>query len=435
MQEWFFKLVEDGYVGDLNHWNQSFLIRVPELDTGLLEQSIRLLIEKHDAFRMYYPKENNTYTQQYGIEYTTKIKDLDISGVPSEDLSGIFTEWQSRFDIENGPLFQIAYVHGFKDRSARIFFALHHLIIDAVSWRIITEDLKNIYQTLEKGNHPEVYLKGSSYRQWTDAVKGYLLDNPEARNKELVYWNNTTENVIRSNDVLTELSSSGYHFANLSLEENYTEKLIREVHHIYHTQINDILLSALASALSDLTGESGHTVLLEGHGREDLFNNLDITETVGWFTSMYPLLLKTGKNIQDTIVITKESLRSIPNNGIGYGSLVGYIQQALPKISFNYLGQLDQEENTGEKTWYISGENSGNSMGDKNRDSYIISVNGAIADGQLRFGISGYLSQDQVNRLTQKFGDYIKQAVDELTVEERTWLTPSDTENIVGKIS
>ncbi|UHO38304.1 amino acid adenylation domain-containing protein [Chryseobacterium capnotolerans] len=433
IQEWFFNLVEDGYVGDLNHWNQSFLITVPELNTELLKQSIKLLIQKHDAFRMFYPKENNTYTQQYGIEYIPEIKDLDISGMSSEELSQVFTEWQSHFDIEKGPLFQIGYVHGYEDGSARIFFALHHLIIDAVSWRIITEDLKNIYQTLEKGKQPEAYIKGSSYRQWTEAVKGYLLDQPEERATELTYWTHTAENITKSNDILREISSQDYHFANLSLEESYTEKLIREIHHVYHTQINDILLSALASALSDLTGTSGHAVLLEGHGREEVFNNLDITETVGWFTSMYPLLLQTGKDVKDTVVVTKESLRSIPNNGIGYGSLVGYTEQALPKISFNYLGQLDQEESTGEKIWYISGENSGNSMGDKNRDSYIISVNGAIADGQLRFGISGYLSQDQVNLLTQKFEEYIKQTVDELTAEQRTWLTPSDTENIVGK--
>ncbi|WP_050021261.1 non-ribosomal peptide synthetase [Chryseobacterium sp. P1-3] len=349
IQEWFFNLVEEGYVGDLNHWNQSFLITVPELNPEVLKQSIKLLIEKHDAFRIYYPKENNAYTQQYGTEYIPEIKDLDISGMSSEEISNVFTEWQSHFDIVTGPLFQVGYAHGYEDGSARIFFALHHLIIDAVSWRIITEDLKNIYQNLEKGNQPETYVKGSSYRQWTEAVKGYLLDNPEARTKELTYWTHTAGNVAKNNDILTEISSEEYHFANLSLEESYTEKLIREIHHVYHTQINDILLSALASALSDLTGTSGHAVLLEGHGREEVFNNLDITETVGWFTSMYPLLLQTGKNIKDTVVLTKESLRGIPNNGIGYGSLVGYTEQALPKISFNYLGQLDQEESTGEK--------------------------------------------------------------------------------------
>ncbi|WP_228450445.1 condensation domain-containing protein, partial [Chryseobacterium rhizosphaerae] len=433
IQEWFFDLVEQGYVGDLNHWNQSFLIKVPELSTELLEESVRLLIEIHDAFRIYYPKENGTYTQQYGIERISDIKYLDVSGLPSEDLPGILTEWQAQFNIEKGPLFQIGYIKGYEDGSARIFFALHHLIIDAVSWRIITEDLKNLYQTLEKGNTVETPLKGSSYRQWIDAIKGYKQDNPESREKELTYWNHTVDTVGQTNNALAELSSSEYHFANLMLDHEYTEKLIREVHHVYHTQINDLLLSALASALSDLTGESRHAVLLEGHGREDVFNNLDITETVGWFTSMYPLLLETGNDVKDTAILTKESLRSIPNNGIGYGSLVGYTKYALPKISFNYLGQLDQEESTGEKTWFISGENSGSSMGSQNRDSYIISINGAIADGQLRFGLSGYLSQDQINLLTERFKEYIKQTVDELLAENRSWLTPSDTENIVGK--
>ncbi|PNW15244.1 hypothetical protein C1637_02115, partial [Chryseobacterium lactis] len=433
VQEWFFNLVEEGFVGNLNHWNQSFIIKVPELNPELLRHSVQLLIEKHDAFRIYYPKENQVYTQQYGTETIPEINDLNISGMASEAISAVLTEWQSHFDIENGPLFQIGYISGYEDGSSGIFFALHHLIIDAVSWRIITEDLKNIYQTLENGGKIEAYTKGSSYRQWVEAVKGYLNENQEVKANEIAYWNKTADTVTQNNNILTELSSADYHFANLTLEEKYTEKLIREVHHVYHTQINDLLLSALASALSDLTGISGHTVLLEGHGREEVFNNLDITETVGWFTSMYPVLLEKGKDIKDTVILTKESLRNIPNNGIGYGSLVGYTERALPKISFNYLGQLDQEESTGEKTWYISGENTGNSMGDQNLDSHIISINGAIADGQLRFGISGYLSQDQINLLTEKFKEYIKSTVDELAAEQRSWLTPSDTEHIVGK--
>lgn len=135
------------------------------------------------------------------------------------------------------------------------------------------------------------------------------------------------------------------------LEAGYTEKLIREVHHVYHTQINDLLLAALASALSDLTGASAHAVLLEGHGREDVFGNMDITETVGWFTSMYPLLLKAGSDVKDTVILTKESLRSIPNNGIDMEVLLvtqkESFQRSVSTISGSLIRKKVQERKPG----------------------------------------------------------------------------------------
>ncbi|SMD03617.1 non-ribosomal peptide synthase/polyketide synthase, partial [Chryseobacterium sp. YR221] len=433
IQEWFFSQKELGYLVDFNHWNQAFLINVPQLNKELLEKSVRLLIEKHDAFRIHYPKENGMYSQQYGLEATPEINYLDTSGKTMEELSQLFTQWHAQFDIEKGPLYRIAYITGYEDGSTRIFFAFHHLIIDTVSWRIITDDLKNIYQTLERGEDFKAAQKGSSYRQWVDAVKGYKKENPEARDKELVYWNKTTEIVHGINKTLEAISIPESNHDILLLDKENTEKLIRGSHHVYQTRINDLLLSALASALTGLTGESRHAVLLESHGREDVFPHLDITETLGWFTSMYPLLLETGKNLNDTVVLTKEALRSIPDNGIGYGSLVGYTQYELPKISFNYLGQLDQEDSSAEKAWFIAAEDSGLSIGTSNKESYIIGINGAVVDGQLRFSVSAHLPQDLVKQVTQKFKEYIIDIIDELSKNTRSFLTPSDIENIVDK--
>ncbi|REC41714.1 non-ribosomal peptide synthetase, partial [Chryseobacterium pennipullorum] len=433
IQEWFFAQKEQGYLTDFNHWNQAFLIHVPELDKELLEKSVRILIEKHDAFRINYPNENGVYSQQYALEAIPEINDLDISNMTMQKLSRQFTQWQTQFDIEKGPLYRIAYITGYENGSARIFFAFHHLIIDTVSWRIITDDLKNIYQTLERGEEIKIAQKGSSYRQWVEAVKDYKINTPESREKELAYWKHTAEIVPAINKTLESISVPKSHHDIFLLDRDNTEKLIRGSHHVYHTRINDLLLSALASALTELTGESHHAVVLEGHGREDVFSHLDITETVGWFTSMYPLVLETGKQLNETVVLTKEALRSIPDNGIGYGSLMGYTKHELPKISFNYLGQLDQEESSSEKTWFIAAEDSGLSIGASNRESHIIGINGAIVDGQLRFNIAAYLPQDQVKRMAQQFKDCLIDIINELSGNTRSFLTPSDVENIVNK--
>ncbi|REC68653.1 condensation domain-containing protein, partial [Chryseobacterium rhizosphaerae] len=431
IQEWFFSQKEAGYLVDFNHWNQAFLLYAPVLKKELLEESVKYLIERHDALRLQYRREDGKSIQQYGKPEIPSVNYLDASGLNPEELSHVFTEWQSGFDIENGPLCQIGYISGYADGSARIYFALHHLIIDAVSWRIITEDLKNIYQSLEKGDTEYItgHIKGTSYRQWVEAVRSYKTENPESRAQELLFWNTTADHVEENNKGLDQFMLKDQHYSELQLSKEITQTLIRGTNHAYHTQINDLLLSALSVTLSELSGKDIHPVLLESHGREEISGNLDITETVGWFTTMYPLLLRRGKNLRDTIVSTKESLRIIPNNGIGYGSLIGYTERELPKVSFNYLGQLDQE--LGEKNWTIVAEDSGLSVGKRNKDNNQISINGAVVDGQLKFGVAGYLSEEEINRFSERLKANIETIVDQLSKESKSILTPSDIDYIV----
>ncbi|SMD03751.1 non-ribosomal peptide synthetase, partial [Chryseobacterium sp. YR221] len=431
VQDWFFSQKEAGYLVDFNHWNQAFLLYVPVLKKELLEESVKYLIERHDALRLQYRREDGKSIQQYGKPEIPSVHYLDASGLNPEELSHVFTEWQSGFDIENGPLYQIGYISGYADGSARIYFALHHLIIDAVSWRIITEDLKNIYQSLEKGDTEYItgHIKGTSYRQWVEAVRSYKTENPESRAQELLFWNTTADHVEENNKGLDQFMLKDQHYSELQLSKEITQTLIRGTNHAYHTQINDLLLSALSVTLSELSGKDIHPVLLESHGREEISGNLDITETVGWFTTMYPLLLRRGKNLRDTIVSTKESLRIIPNNGIGYGSLIGYTERELPKVSFNYLGQLDQE--LGEKNWTIVAEDSGLSVGKRNKDNNQISINGAVVDGQLKFGVAGYLSEEEINHFSERLKANIETIVDQLSKESKSILTPSDIDYIV----
>ncbi|UHO38305.1 amino acid adenylation domain-containing protein [Chryseobacterium capnotolerans] len=432
VQEWFFSQKEQGYLADFNHWNQAFLVNVPELDKELLEESIRHLIERHDAFRLKFEKSNMGYIQSYGnTQIFASIKQLDASALNKEELSKILTEWQSGFDIEQGPLYQIGYIYGYNDGSARLYFAFHHLIIDAVSWRIITEDIKNIYQALEKGDRETIlsHTKGSSYRQWVNAVKNYCSEYAESRAQELLYWTTCADTTEVQNKALDQFIIKDSYRSSLILNKEITEALIRNTHHIYQTQINDLLLSALSVSLSKLTGEDSHAVLLESHGREEVFQQLDITETMGWFTTMFPLLLKNGKGLADTIILTKESLRRVPHNGIGYGSLVGYTERDLPKISFNYLGQLDQE--TEEKSWFIAAEDAGSGIRKNNRNSQYISMNGAVVDGQLRFEIEGYLPDEQIKLFTEDFKTSIETIVETLSQETQSYLTPSDVDYVV----
>ncbi|MDI9359125.1 MAG: condensation domain-containing protein, partial [Phycisphaerales bacterium] len=191
---------------------------------------------------------------------------------------------------------------------------------------------------------------------------------------------------------------------------------------------NDLLLAALVRALGKLLGEHEVAILLEGHGRESLQEDIDISKTMGWFTSILPVVLPIiGKNIEETIIAVKEALRAIPNKGIGYGFLKGYKQ--LPKFSFNYLGVFNKED---KEDWFLSSEASGISVSQNNKNGLWLDINGGVtASGQLAFFVRGKLGMKWMNDFATSFKQALEIVVDTTLVMNRSYLTPSDTQYLV----
>src|SRR5262249_19541462 len=138
----------------------------------------------------------------------------------------------------------------------------------------------------------------------------------------------------------------------VGLNAEDTRLLLHEAQLAYRTEVNDLLLTALAIVLCKWTGQSSVCVELEGHGREDLNEGVNLSRTVGWFTTRYPICLTLEEGgIGSTIKSLKEQVRRIPHKGFGYGVLRYLHQEAVirdsmrPKnpawVTFNYLGQLD----------------------------------------------------------------------------------------------
>jgi non-ribosomal peptide synthase protein (TIGR01720 family) len=219
----------------------------------------------------------------------------------------------------------------------------------------------------------------------------------------------------------------------------------------YHTEINDLLLTALGCALSKLTKESVSHIVLEGHGREEIDENLDITGTLGWFTTMYPVRLETGEEIEISIKLIKETLREVPNKGIGYGPLVGYKDRKLPRVSFNYLGQFEGEEIVSEdktesqghandqaqaqnkQIWGIVGESSGVSMHRTNYDHNIININGIVIEGSLRFNIATKFDVKTGQIFANVFKESLEEIITHTSDQTRTYLTTSDVNKIISQ--
>lgn len=398
IQEWFFENIKNGLYPKHNHWNQSFIIKTPELDIEILQLSIKKLLEHHDAFRLRYKDFQQYYTNIDFVRESENIKKIDVSILPNEEhIKNKLIEVQSGFNIEAGPVYTIAYLYGYKDKTARLFFAMHHLIVDSVSWQILTHDIARLYQLLQDKNNAGktsqelLGQKGTSYRQWVEEVKNYKPDQ-----RELNHWDST----LQDYSCLPKNTDKEYR-SEFSLTPQFTKELLTKANEVYRTMVNDVLISALTRTLSQSLNRQINYITIEGHGREEMDTGIDITKTMGWFTTMYPVKLINQPTIPDLIKTTKENLKKIPNKGIGYGAIKGY--KDLPNISFNYLGQIGSAEDF----WTIVDHMI--SVDSQNQNNNIIDIYGYIINGKLKFHISCNCSS-----LCTFFADQFKSNLEEI---------------------
>jgi amino acid adenylation domain-containing protein/non-ribosomal peptide synthase protein (TIGR01720 family)/FkbM family methyltransferase len=419
VQRWFMEQVDNGRFRTPHHWNQSILIRVGKLDQDRLKAILPKLAWQHDMLRARYRKTISGWEQYYSesIEALT-LHQLNVEGLSESAIESVLTGWQSGFDLERGPLFQAGLLEGYRDGSSRIYMAFHHLVVDAVSWRILLEDLRMLYEGKDLG------LKASSYRQWVERVKSY----GETHASEWSYWLSQVDQLPAASsygEVEQQEFSDGF-----ELGKKLTDELLHNCSQAYHTEVNDLLLTALAYALKDVSELGVHGVTLEGHGRELIDSQIDHSHTVGWFTTMYPVRLELQRDYAGSIRHIKESLREIPQKGIGFGALrmvhPGEEKVVLPAISFNYLGQFEASQ-SGE--WELSGEGSGLNQGAGNVGENVITINGIVTQGVLRFGITTRLGAAQTIKLSNALRTHLEEIIAHCG-KQRPGFTPSDFKGV-----
>ncbi len=377
IQEWFF----DQKFEHASHWNHAFMVKVPQLQLKKIESILPALTEHHDMLRVSF----SASTQRYNKE--TSLPSV-FTCTEKEATEERLTEWQSHFSLEDGRLWQIGYIDGYADGSARLFFAFHHLIIDSVSWRVIIEDFKTLYEGKPLG------AKTSSYRQWVNRVKNY----EEGALYLQIQMSDYQEEPIMEHPL--------YH-THFDLDRETTKLLISQANKAYYTEINELLLTALSYALKDHDGKELHHITLEGHGRDQIDESLDVSRTVGWFTTVFPVGVTVGPDMSQSIKQTKENLRELRNKWVSYGALsqARLIDYPLPKICFNYLGQFDSQDGL----WQIVDENPGICMHDNPKNN--IEFNGMIINGQLRFTVSSRIGEKETQHLAESYKSQLKELV------------------------
>jgi len=412
IQQWFFEEM----IPQRHQWNLSALLKLSKpLQASVLQAAMEYLLYHHDALRLSFSEEKGRGWQAIFLAPEQANKDLlwhtSVSG--AEELEVLCNETQRSLDLERGPLLRAVLVD-LPDGEQRLLLVIHHLVVDGVSWRILLEDLQTACRQLLDNQPISLQAKASSVQTWSERLQQYVQS--EALQQELGYWQKelaeVQENLLRDNPE-GSLQNKFAQSITTHLDKVWTERLLKEAPVAYHTQINDLLLTALARVIARWTQQSSVLIQLEGHGREDLFEDIDLTRTVGWFTSMYPVRLSSTESLDTSIQTIKEQLRVVPNKGIGFGVLRylsdEIIQQQLrelpiPRITFNYLGQFDNSFDAEEGLFNPSGESSGIGRDPKAPLGNWLTINGQVYNGELNLNWT-FSSEMYAEATIQKLAD------------------------------
>ncbi|MCF8985899.1 amino acid adenylation domain-containing protein [Pseudomonas syringae] len=425
-------------IPERQHWNQALMLKpLQTLEAAHLQSALTALVEQHDALRLGFSQQDGQWLATFGAPNTRELlwtHELD----SIERLPELADEAQRSLNLKNGPLLRAVLIN-LPQGEQRLLLVIHHLLVDGVSWRVLLEDLQQAYIALAAGQPALLPAKTSSLKSWAEHLQAYAQS--PALEQELGYWQAQLQDV--SDALPCDHPHGGQqqqHALSVvtQLNSELTRQLLQDAPAAYRTQINDLLLTALARVISRWTAQPHALIRLEGHGREDLFDALDLSRTVGWFSNVYPVRLAPQASLADSIMTIKEQLRAVPDKGIGYGALrylgresARQTLQALPlgSIVFNYLGQFDGSFDAPEALFTPSADSSGASQSAAAPLAAPISINGQVYAGELRLSwiFSGAVfERETVQRLADEYAAELQQLIAHCTTEGVAGVTPSD---------
>ena len=402
VQSWFW----EQELPDPHHFNQSFLFTLREpADHAMLDAAVRRLVVHHDALRLRFEPSGATGWRQVnaGRDGSISLARVCLSALPAQRrtaaMAAAIASLQASLDLARGPLARFVLFELGGGEPDRLFATVHHLAVDGVSWSILLDDLESAYRQLQRGQDIELPEKTTSFKRWAELATAYAASG--ALDGERAFWLSPARArvgrlpVDGPGDADTVGSART---VDVSLGREETHALLQEVAETYRTRINDALLAGLATGFAAWTGERSLLVELEGHGREELLEGIDLSRTVGWFTSLFPVLLELPESGRpsDALLAVREQLRDVPRHGIGYGLLryaggaeTGRALRSLPEpeVSFNYVGQLDR---VFDRSSFLrpSAEPVDPVRSERGRRRYPLAVNAMVLDGRLHLSFT-----------------------------------------------
>ncbi|MFB9905656.1 amino acid adenylation domain-containing protein [Allokutzneria oryzae] len=388
----------------LGAFNQHVTVDLPEpVDVAALQRALSALVEQHDALRMRFTEAGEQYNPP-NIAGEVLLLDTSVDSA------------QSAVDIRAGQLFRAVLIE-----PTKLVLIVHHLVVDGVSWRVLLEDLNTAYEQAASGATIDLGARTTSFRDW--AIR--LTEHTAAGgfDDELRFWRGIDASAELPVDRHGPNTVDSARQVHVRFDAQTTGALLRDVPDVYRTEINDVLLTALVRTLSEWTGRDRVLVGMEGHGREELFADVDLGRTVGWFTTYFPAALDVGTEEWGGLLKSvKEQLRAIPRRGLGYGAL-RYCAGSLdagpePQVSFNYLGQ------------FSAGVGAiGLHEDAASKRQHVLELVGQVDDGELEF--TWHYSENlhdaaTVERLAQDFAANVRAIVEHCASPGAGGRTPSD---------
>jgi amino acid adenylation domain-containing protein/non-ribosomal peptide synthase protein (TIGR01720 family) len=396
IQHWFF---EQG-LAEPHYYNQAALWEVRQpLSPSQWSEVLAHLHQHHDALRLRFSREDGGWVQKATADATQALEVLDLSAIRESEhstaLAAAGQRIQASLDLTHGPLLQALLVRRGPGRPDCLMLVLHHLIVDGVSWRILQEDLELLAGQALRGERLALPPATTSYPQWAQRLA--TLGQSDALKAERDHWLKALQG--RRPTPLPLDNPSGANIAGsvqvvtVGLDAEETRALLQEVPGAYRTQVNDVLLTALAEAFAQWAGSRSLWLTLEGHGREDLGGGIDVSRTVGWFTTLFPVLLDLAgvDGRAAALKAVKEQLRQVPGRGLGHGTLrylsadaelrASLRDMPQPQVRFNYLGQFGPI--APEALLSAPQPAPGALRSPEGTRSHVLEVDGVVAEGQL----------------------------------------------------
>ncbi|MGH3801879.1 MAG: condensation domain-containing protein, partial [Pseudonocardiaceae bacterium] len=356
IQHWFFHTQPL----DPQRFSQSVRLELTgELDQRCLRRALDAVLAHHDGLRMRFQYREGRWCQDNPPPGPVALlHQHDLSGVTDADqprlMDHVIDQVYASFDLAEGPLLRAVLFTGGIQRRPVLFLAAHHLVVDGVSWRILVADLDTAYRQAVAGAAINLGPKTTSLRDWALRLAEHAAAGGCA--EELGHWAAVGGDPPLPTDRAGRNTMACTRSVRVRLDSQQTKALLQDVPGVYQTQVNDVLLAALGTVLARWTGRSRVLVDLEGHGREEIFDGVDLSRTVGWFTTIFPVALdvcaghdRAGDDWAGTLKSVKEQLRAVPGRGLGYGVLRYLAQEPglggrpAPQVSFNYLGRFGED--------------------------------------------------------------------------------------------
>ena len=433
IQEWFFALDTPAP----EHWNQAVLLTVDSSLADLtLIRALRRLDLRHESLRLRFTRQAASWSQSVAppsdeVPFTR----IDLSFLEhgrrrfaTEDSAA---RLQGSLSLSGGPLYRVARFCWGGGEPDRLLFVIHHLAVDAVSWRVLVEELTAACRAEREDAPPPTPVS-----RWAQHLVALAASPGLAA--ELPHW-------LRAAGADPHLGVDPAGAPDLvggaatvicELPADETRALLQEVPRAYRTRINDALLAGLVEAFAACTGEPRLRLDLEGHGREEAAEGLDLSQTVGWFTSLFPVALdiSAARGIGESLMAVKEQLRAIPGRGLGYGVLrhlrrdPGLAAAPASRLRFNYLGQLDGML-ADLSPFGPAQESCGPTVHPAAPRPHLLEIDAVVADGRLQvtwtYG-SATLRRATVARLAEELLGALRRLIDHCRTLAEPRFTPSD---------